>query len=96
MALKSKVEKKEIPGQKVDINEVMVLNFISQDPPIQEGIKCLADELFVDVEKKLYEKYDKLKERENCFLSNSILISRFKTIKENKIPDKAKILIYEK
>ena len=93
MVLKSKVEKN---GQKVDMNEVMVINFISQVPEVQLGIKCLPSDYFVDVEKKLYEVYENLRERDNYFLSQGIYIYRFKRISENNILNNAKIMIYKK
>ena len=91
--LKSKVDKNENPGEKVDIKEVMVLNFTSQDQSVQLGIKCMPKELFADVEKRLYEIYSELKETNNTFLGEGNLIFRFKTIEENKIHDGAKIML---
>ena len=65
--------------------EMMSINFISSKQDIHYSIPCIGDDLFVDVEKKLYEKYPHYRETDNYFLINAKKISRFKTIRENKI-----------
>jgi hypothetical protein len=71
-------------------NEISV--FInSHDQKINCEIKCKEDELFIEVEKKLYEKYNEYKDTNNSFTIGDRQIFRFKTLKENNIKDKDKI-----
>ena len=71
-------------------NEISV--FInSYDQKINCEIKCKENELFIDVEKKLYEKYNEYKDTNNIFTIGERQICKFKTIRENNIKDKDKI-----
>ena len=74
-----------------DINDIIVINFISIDNSIHEGIKCLANETFAEVEERFYKKYDELRNTNNIFLYGGNQILRFKKLKENKIHDGAQI-----
>ena len=74
-----------------DLNDIIVINFISIDNSIHEGIGCLADETFAEVEERFYQKYDYLRNTNNIFLFNGNQILRFKKIKENKINNGAQI-----
>ena len=51
------------------------------------GIKCLPTDIFAEVEEKLYQKYDNLRNTNNMFNANDKLVLRFKTICENNIKD---------
>ena len=42
-------------------------------------------DLFVDVEKKLYDKFPEYKERNNNFLSQGKIVLKFKTVGENRL-----------
>ena len=64
-------------------DQMIALNFISTDSTLHYAIPCLNKDLFVDVEKKLYDKYPQYKERNNNFLSQGKVVLRFKTIGEN-------------
>ena len=66
-----------------DINDIIVINFISIDNSIHEGIKCLADETFAEVEERW--------NTNNMFLCGGNQILRFKKLKENKIHDGSQI-----
>ena len=72
----------------VNLNDIIVINFISTDYSIHEGIKCLADETFAEVEERLYQKFDEFRNTNNTFLFKGNQILRFKKIKENKIKDR--------
>ena len=75
----------------VDYNNIMVVNFISGDGIINQGIKYLKSETFAEVEEKLYKIYDEFRETNNTFLFGGTSILRFKTIEQNKIKDGDKI-----
>ena len=59
------------------------INFESTDSRQRYAIPYLKKDLFVDVEKKLYDKYPQYKERNNDFSYQGNQILRFKTIEEN-------------
>ncbi len=65
------------------------------DFTVNEGMKCLANDTFVDIEKKLYDKYEDLKNTNNMFTANAKPILRFKTLRENGIKDGDKIQLFK-
>ena len=65
--------------------EMMALNFLSTDSKLHYAIPCLNKDLFVDVEKKLYDKYPEYKEKNNNFLSQGNIVLKFKTVGENRL-----------
>ena len=75
----------------VNINDIMVINFISTDSSVQCGIKCLPTYTFAKVEEELYQIYDDLRDTNNTFIVNGTPILRFKKINENNIHDGDKI-----
>jgi len=78
---------------KYNLNEIMVINFISPDSSVNEGIKCLSSDVFAEVEEKLYKKYNHLRNTNNMFKVNEKPILRFKKLCENGIKDGDKIQI---
>ena len=91
MKLKIKNNNKKI--NLVNLDDIMVINFQSNNPPINQGIKCLETETFAEVEEKLYKIYDELRNTNNMFMTNGGPILRFKTLKENNIKDGDKVLL---
>ena len=87
--LKNKLSNGNIK-QYVDFNDIMVVNFISGDGKIIEGIKCLPTDTFAEVEEKLYKIYDEYRETNN-FLAKGNIIKRFKKMSENNIKNGDKI-----
>jgi glycosyltransferase involved in cell wall biosynthesis len=65
--------------------QMIALNFESTDSKLHYAIPCLNKDLFVDVEKKLYDKFPEYKERNNIFLSQGKTVLRFKTVGENQL-----------
>ena len=80
---------------KYDINDIMVLTFISQDSSVYEGVKCLSTDIFAEVEEKLYKKYDNLRNTNNMFTANAKPVLRFKKLCENGIKDGDKIQLFK-
>ena len=81
--------------QYVDYNNIIVVNFISGDGQVNQGIKCLKTDTFAEVEEKLYQKYEEYREKNNNFIAKGRLILRFKKICENNIEngDKVQLLV---
>ena len=86
--LKSKILKRN-----VNMDDIMVINFLSTDQNIRCGISCLADDTFAEVEEKLYKKFDKFRDTNNVLLFGGNIILRFKKVKENNLHDGDTILI---
>ena len=91
LKLKIKNDNKKI--NLVNLDDIMVVNFQSNNPPINQGIKCLETDTFAEVEEKLYKIYDELRNTNNMFMTNGGPILRFKTLKENNIKDGDKVLL---
>ena len=94
--LKSENEKLKNDSTKTnDINDIIVVNFVSTDYNIQEEIKCLKSDVFAEVEEKLYKKYEHLRNTNNLFTVNALPILRFKKLRENGIKDGDKIQLFK-
>ena len=83
--LKNMIQNNNLFRPKYDINDIMVINFVSTD--IHYGIKCLPNDIFAEVEEKLYKKFDDLRDTNNMFTVNARPILRFKKLSENNIKD---------
>ena len=90
-----KLKNNNIPEQKVNYQDIIVINFISMDGLIHYGIKCLPNDLFAEVEEKLYKKYDNLRNTNNMFTANAKPVLRFKKLYENGIKDGDKIQLFK-
>ena len=71
----------------VNINDIMVINFISTDNSVHCGIKCLPTYTFAKVEEELYPFDDNLRNTNYAFIVKGRSILRFKKICENNIHD---------
>ena len=85
--------KSKIPKHNVNMDDIMVINFLSKDQNIRCGISCLADDTFAEVEEKLYKKFDEFRNTNNILLFKGNIILRFKKVKENDLHDGDTILI---
>ena len=69
--------------------------FRSTELNINLGIKCLATDLFADVEERLNKKVNELRNTNNMYKVNEKFILRFKTLNENNIKDGDIIQIFK-
>ena len=69
----------------VNLHDMIVINFNSEDGRIRYAMQCLKTETFAQVEEKLYKIYEEYKNTNNKFISNGRNILRFKTVEENNI-----------
>ena len=83
--LKNQLKNKEI--KTVNYDDILSIHFISLDQNINFAIKCLATDIFAEVEEKLYQKYGEYRETNNNFTANGRIILRFKNINDNHIKD---------
>ena len=63
----------------------MSVNFISTDQNIHFSNPCTFNDIFAEIEEKLYRQFPKYRETNNHFLANGQEVLRFKTIGQNKI-----------
>ena len=82
--LKLKLSKYEYDVE-VNLHDMIVINFNSEDGRIRYAMQCLKTETFAQVEEKLYKIYGDYKNTNNKFISNGRNILRFKTVEENNI-----------
>ena len=77
------------PGEKK-----ISIGFTSADKTIQNCFRpCKDSDLFVKVEKKLYDEYPKYRDVETYFLVNGKKVLRFKSMKENNIKNGQVIML---
>jgi len=77
--------KLKIPNNNVNMNDIIVINFISSDKKMTCGIPCLLENTFAEVEEKLYKQFEEFRNTNNLLLFKGNKILRFKKIKENNI-----------
>ena len=80
------------PGEKI-----MALQIISIDEKVSLPIPCKNTTTFVKIEEELYKEYPEYKDVNTYFTVNGFEIKRFKSIQENNIKNRDKIIlnIYE-
>ena len=85
--LKNNIKDNKIEKPKFSMDDIMVVTFISTDSSVNIGIKCLATDVFAEVEEKLCKRFDNLRNTNNMFTVNARPILRFKKMFENQIKD---------
>ena len=85
--LKNSIKNNKIEKPKFSMDDIMVVTFISTDSSVNIGIKCLATDVFAEVEEKLYKRFDDLRNTNNMFTVNARPVLRFKKMFENSIKD---------
>jgi DNA repair exonuclease SbcCD ATPase subunit len=85
--------KSKLPNNKVYMNDIMVINFLSTDQNIRCGIPCLADDTIAEVEEKLYQQFNEFRNTNNILLFGGNIILRFKKVRENNIHNGDTVLI---
>ena len=93
--LKNKINNNILEEPKVNMKDIMVVNFLSTDSTVNFGIKCLPTDIFAEVEEQLYKKIDDLRNTNNMFTVNARPILRFKKLFENQIKDGDIIQLYK-
>jgi tropomyosin len=78
---------------KIYVDDMMVVNFMSVDQSINTGIACTAENTLAEVEEKLYQMYNEYRNTNNILMHKGNVALRFKKIKENKIKNGDKIIV---
>lgn len=68
-------------------DDMLSVNFVCTDPKIEYAIPCVKNDIFAEVEEKLYKEFPECRETNNIFLYKNNTILRFKTISQNNIID---------
>jgi len=77
-----------------DGDKLMSLIFTSADQVIHHSIICKNNELFINVENRLYDEgFSEYKESENFFTFNGLKINKNKTVEENNIKNSDVIIL---
>ena len=93
--LKLKIKNNNKKNNFVNLDDIIVINFVSTDSSITHGIKCLETDTFAEVEEKLYQIYDEFRNTNNMFTIKGRAVLRFKSLKENDIRDGDKVLLFK-
>jgi len=93
--LKLKIKNANKKINLVNLDDIMVIHFMSTDSSINQGIKCMVTDTFAEVEEKLYQIYDEFRNTNNMFTIKGRSILRFKKIKDNDIKDGDKVLLFK-
>jgi len=80
-------------SNKITEKEIRCVNFISKDEKINYAIPCFSDDIFAEIENKLYQKFPEYMETNNQFFFHGKPIVKFKTIGENKIYDGSPLIL---
>ena len=86
--------KSKLPNNKKYMVDVRFINFLSTDKNIRCSIPCLANDTIAEVEEKLYQQFNELRNTNNILLFRGNIILRFKKVSENNIHNGDTILIY--
>ena len=65
--------------------EELNVNFLSEDQNIRYALPCNKNNIFAEIEEKLYQQFPEYRNTNNTFIANGTPILRFKTIGENNI-----------
>ena len=90
--LKSRLSRYE-NNIEANLGDLVLINFESGDGQIRRGIQCMKNEIFAEVEEKLYKFYEEFRDTNNTFIANGNCIKRFKTIEESNIKNGDKVLL---
>ena len=77
--------------------ELLIIQIKSIDGKVDIPYSCKSSDIFVDIEKMLYNEYPEYKDLNTYFTVNGVVVKRFRNLLENNIRNKDKILlnIYE-
>ena len=84
--IKNLIEKKKnlfLENKLLYCQDIMCINFISNDQKINYAVVCRSNQIFAEIEEKLYQNYPEYRSTNNNFISKGKIILRFQTLAEN-------------
>ena len=91
--LKLKLELSQENKELIPANQMTCVYFTSPDQNIHFPIPCNKNQIFAEIEEKLYKEFPEYRETNNCFIVNGIQVLRFKTVAENHITNSTPVLL---
>lgn len=79
------ISKQKESSPKIYEKEMVCVNFLSEDQNIRYALPCNKNNIFAEIEEKLYQQFPEYRNTNNTFIANGTPILRFKTIGENNI-----------
>ena len=79
--------KSSLPFEIKQGEKLMSIIFVSVDQKIHHSFICKNTDIFINLEKSLYDIYPKFGECENYFLLNGNKINKYKSLESNNIKD---------
>ena len=76
------------PGEKI-----IIAHFIDNEQKVNFPIACKNTDIFVRIEEQLYDEFPEFKEKITYFTVNGVMIKRFKSMDDNHIKNRDKIMI---
>lgn len=78
------IQKLKYPNA-INPNDIVAVNFTSDDQKVHFALVCNKNDIFAFVEEKLYQQYPEYRETNNSFIANGNQVLRFKSVADNKI-----------
>ena len=91
--LKEQFKKKKIDLNRYMKDEIICVTF--QNPNFTFSVPCVKEDIFAEIEEKLYQEYNELRETDNYFICNGNKVKRFKNIEENNIKNNNIVLFFK-
>ena len=79
------LKNKKISNNVTDMSNIKSVIFQSEDSKIHYSMACRGNQLFSEIEAKLYEQYPEYKKTDNYFINRGNIVEKFQTIDENNI-----------
>ena len=76
-------KKKNLEVNHIYLQDLMCITFISNDQKINYAVACRTNQIFAEIEEKLYKNYPEYRSTNNNFISKGKIILRFQTLAEN-------------
>ena len=85
-----------ITHEQIKNDKIISVIFTTIDEDILYSVICRTTDVFIDLEKKFYDKFTEYKTYDNYFCVNGKVIDKFKSLEENNINENDIINIYQK
>ena len=88
-------KKETINDSSIISEKIIAINFISTGHNINLPMACKKTDIFLNIEKKLFDEYPELKSKKLFYIANGNVIDKYISLEQNKIKNGNSILINE-
>ena len=88
-------KKETINDSSIISEKIIAINFISTGHNINLPMACKKTDIFLTIEKKLFDEYPELKSKKLFYIANGNVIDKYISLEQNKIKNGNSILINE-